>query len=222
MTTGSESSDEGSCVHGVGGVSFAKSRGDGHGGSVNHRTAKRTVSSSFATERREVLRRGLALGPSMPIIGYLLAACGGSENNNTATSAATTETGGTTATSSSSGGRQAPPQPARLSPERLIRGPAWSVTRRGMLTKRRATSIRRNGQLPSVRRPRLTQPDCWADQHGDPGVHCGSRGIGRDQPRRFVGADSGNRDPDARQWRRLAGSAHRYLEAARRRCLARR
>ena len=122
------------------------------------------------------------LGLSMPIIGYLLAACGGSGEQQHRDERRHHGNGRHHGDIEQlRARRQAPPQPAPASPQRLIRGPAWSVTRRGMSISVRATSIRRNGQLPSVR-ILLTQPDCWADQHGDPGVHCGSRGIGRTSP----------------------------------------
>lgn len=48
--------------------------------------------------RREVMRRGLALGLSMPVIGYLLAACGGDDADPTATTSATTPPTATTGT----------------------------------------------------------------------------------------------------------------------------
>ena len=46
--------------------------------------------------RREVLRRGVALGLSVPAIGWLLAACGGSSDNTKAPSTGATATGATT------------------------------------------------------------------------------------------------------------------------------
>jgi peptide/nickel transport system substrate-binding protein len=50
--------------------------------------------------RREVMRRGLALGLSMPIIGYLLAACGGDDDDDdTGDATSTTSTDGAGATS---------------------------------------------------------------------------------------------------------------------------
>ena len=173
--------------------------------------------------RREVLRRGLALGLSMPVIGYLLAACGGSDNNNTATSAATTETGGTTATSSSSGATATAASTSTAvtgtpdSRTGVVGDTPWYVDQAPGPPVSGGTVNYLLYEDPDSLNPIVGQTS-MATQVSTAVLE----GLARDQARRFVGADPGNRDPDARQWRRLAGSAHRYLEAARRRCLARR
>ena len=52
--------------------------------------------------RREVLRRGVALGLSVPAIGWLLAACGGGSDNTK--EPATAAAGGATSTGPTTGG----------------------------------------------------------------------------------------------------------------------
>jgi peptide/nickel transport system substrate-binding protein len=60
--------------------------------------------------RRDVLRRGVALGLSAPLISALLAACGGDDDDDDdgGTTAPTATTGGTTAASPTTGGTTAP------------------------------------------------------------------------------------------------------------------
>ncbi len=59
--------------------------------------------------RRDLIRRGIALGLGVPTIGFILAACGGSSSTPTTAAASTSSSGGATPTAAASSGGAASP-----------------------------------------------------------------------------------------------------------------